>query len=195
MQTILSSGYMMSRADRLAVADILVTTLENWALSGLKDYISYNQVSSLKRKWMAKLIETKEAAEENVPTDDQTIITDIMLLPDFVGESRPPISYKAVNRTQARDEQILSSGINIENYEYAAASAELNTPETWAESLIESKISRCRELCVQYWQSVFDNDPSIESYPSNEDAFIEFVVARPEYKNRAEREAENPETA
>jgi hypothetical protein len=43
---------------------------------------------------------------------------------------------------------------------------------------------------IAEWQPILFNDPAVTSIPATEDEFIQVVVARDDYKTRAERDAE-----
>jgi hypothetical protein len=52
------------------------------------------------------------------------------------------------------------------------------------------KYEQCFERLKKEWEPKLKSY-GVEMFPSNEDAFAEMVFARPEYKNRSQRESEN----
>lgn len=60
----------------------------------------------------------------------------------------------------------------------------------WVKNAIVGKVENCYGRFRKEWDAKLFNDPSVESIPANRDAFVEFVTAREDYKNRSMREAE-----
>lgn len=60
--------------------------------------------------------------------------------------------------------------------------------DDWVQKAVEGKINNCKKRMVREWQPKLFADPAVESIPAKEDKFLELVVARPDYKNRAARE-------
>jgi len=48
----------------------------------------------------------------------------------------------------------------------------------------------CKKRFVEEWTKRLMADPEVTEIPIEDDDLIELVVARPDYKNRAQREAE-----
>jgi len=190
MKKLLKDGYMMSRSDRLAVANDLLEPLEDWAMKGPKFHMSGKPVKAMKAKWMNKLREEKAKVAEPIPANDADIVSEIKGMDSFKSEYYKSSELIKPSRSQPRDEKILANGIDVEDHEHEAAISHWNNPDEYLVDLLDNKIARCKERMVKYWTEKFNNDPSVESYPSDVDDFIEFVVARPEYKNRAQLEAE-----
>jgi len=190
MKKFLKDGFFISRADRLAIANELLDPLEDWAMKGPKFHMSGKPVKAMKAKWMDKLREEKAKVAQPIPANDSDIVNEIKGMSSFKSESHRSKDLIKPFRSQPRDEKILANGIDVEDHEYEAAISHWNDPEEYLAELLDNKIARCKERMVKQWTERFNNDPSVESYPSDVDDFIEFVVTRPEYKNRAQLEEE-----
>lgn len=57
--------------------------------------------------------------------------------------------------------------------------------------IIEHKCDQCFARLQKEWLEKLSNDPSIDSIPSKKAAFVDLVLAHPEYKNRSQREKES----
>lgn len=55
---------------------------------------------------------------------------------------------------------------------------------------IRGKIAKCKSRLLNEWRQKIAQDDTVDTVPANEDDFIAMVLLRPDYKNRAEREAE-----
>ena len=60
----------------------------------------------------------------------------------------------------------------------------------WIVNAITGKIENCYERFKKYWIPILMNDPNVTNIPANRDDFISMVMARSDYKNRAQRDAE-----
>lgn len=56
--------------------------------------------------------------------------------------------------------------------------------------VLANKITRCKERMDKQWRPIFDADPSVDTVPTSIDERILMISVRPDYKNRAGREAE-----
>ena len=54
----------------------------------------------------------------------------------------------------------------------------------------EHKFERCYERFQKEWIEKLRSDPSITSFPTDKQAFVNMVISRPDYKNRDARETE-----
>ena len=193
MKKLLKDGYFMSRADRLAIENDLVDTLEEWAMKGPYFHMTGKPVKAMKAKGMNKLLEAKAISKEAMPANDISLVSQIKALPEFKSEKHQGGVLKTPDRSQIRDEKILANGMDIEDHENEACISYWSNPEDYLMSLLDNKIACCKERMIKQWTAKFIKDPTIESFPSDVDELIEFIVARPEYKNRAQQEAESME--
>ena len=59
----------------------------------------------------------------------------------------------------------------------------------WIQAAVTGKINNCKKRMIEQWRPILFADDSVTSVPANDDDFIALVVARDDYKTRAEREA------
>ena len=62
--------------------------------------------------------------------------------------------------------------------------------EKWIDDAIAGKINSCMKRMVSEWTKKLQDDPAVTSIPADADLMIAEVIARPDYKTRAERDAE-----
>tara|TARA_R110000824_G_scaffold82503_4_gene206813 strand:+ start:689 stop:1000 length:312 start_codon:yes stop_codon:yes gene_type:complete len=61
----------------------------------------------------------------------------------------------------------------------------------WVEGAVVGKKSSCWSRFRQHWTTVMMDDPNFQDViPSNKNDFVALVLARPDYKNRADRDIE-----
>ena len=61
--------------------------------------------------------------------------------------------------------------------------------QTWVDDAITGKIYSCKTRMISEWQPKLTADPDVESIPANDPDLIALIVARDDYKTRAERDA------
>ena len=61
--------------------------------------------------------------------------------------------------------------------------------DAWIQAAVVGKINNCKKRMINEWRPILFADDSVASVPANDDDFIALVVARDDYKTRAEREA------
>ena len=61
--------------------------------------------------------------------------------------------------------------------------------QDWVDAAITGKINNCRKRMLLEWNPILTADPDVESIPANDDDLIALIVARDDYKTRAERDA------
>ena len=62
--------------------------------------------------------------------------------------------------------------------------------QKWIDDAIAGKVNQCKKRMVTQWTKKLQEDPEIKSIPADADLMIAEVIARPDYKTRAERDAE-----
>jgi len=62
--------------------------------------------------------------------------------------------------------------------------------EDWILKAIEGKINSCKKRFIREWHPKLMADPSVDTIPANEEDFVNMVIARPDYKNRKQRDKE-----
>ena len=60
--------------------------------------------------------------------------------------------------------------------------------DAWVQAAVIGKISNCKQRMLTAWQPILFADPEVINIPANEDAFINMVVARDDYKTRVQRD-------
>ena len=58
----------------------------------------------------------------------------------------------------------------------------------WVTAAIDGKVNNCKKRMIAEWIPKLNADESVESIPANEEKLIEVIVARDDYKNRADRD-------
>ena len=80
--------------------------------------------------------------------------------------------------------------IEINDTDLLALKNDLLDVNEWIQGAVIGKINSCKKRMINEWQPVLFNDPAVTSIPATQDDFITAVVARDDYKNRADRDAE-----
>ena len=63
--------------------------------------------------------------------------------------------------------------------------------DQWVQGAVTGKINNCWKRFQQEWTTKLMNDETFtDSIPSNKEAFVNLVLARDDYKDRATRDAE-----
>jgi len=62
--------------------------------------------------------------------------------------------------------------------------------DDWVQQAVVGKINNCKKRAANSAAALLKADPSIESMPATDDGLISALLARPDYKNRAARDAE-----
>lgn len=84
----------------------------------------------------------------------------------------------------------LTITINISDSEEACLKNDLLDIDDWVQKAVTGKISQCRKRFVREWQPKLFADPAATTMPAKEEAFISAVLVRPDYRDRAARDAE-----
>jgi hypothetical protein len=79
--------------------------------------------------------------------------------------------------------------IEIADTDLLALNNDLLDVDTWIQGAVTGKINSCKKRMINEWQPVLFNDTAVTSIPATQDEFITAVVARDDYKNRADKEA------
>ena len=61
--------------------------------------------------------------------------------------------------------------------------------QEWVDGAITGKIANCKQRMLLEWNPILTADPDVETIPANDDDLIALIVARDDYKTRAERDA------
>jgi hypothetical protein len=61
--------------------------------------------------------------------------------------------------------------------------------DDWVQAAVVGKINNCKKRMAIEATAVLKADASVETMPATDDGLIDALLARPDYKNRAERDA------
>ena len=62
--------------------------------------------------------------------------------------------------------------------------------QDWVTKAIDGKVNNCKKRMISEWTPKLMADDSVDSIPADEDKLIELIVARSDYKSRADRDSE-----
>ena len=83
----------------------------------------------------------------------------------------------------------LTLTIEVDDTQQTILKNDLLDINTWVQDAMTGKINSCWKRMQREWTTKLMNDSSFtESIPSNQADFVKLVVARSDYKNRADRE-------
>ena len=84
--------------------------------------------------------------------------------------------------------------IALSTVDASALKNDLLDIQEWVEGALRGKINKCKKRMCQEWREILYADESVTQIPKDNDTLVSLIVARDDYKDRAEREAEmNPE--
>ena len=81
--------------------------------------------------------------------------------------------------------------VTISAADETALDNDLLDKDTWIQEAVTGKIANCKKRMINEWRPIIFADDSVSTIPANDDDFIALIVARDDYKTRAEREAES----
>ena len=79
--------------------------------------------------------------------------------------------------------------VTITEADETALDNDLLDKDAWIQAAVTGKIANCKKRMINTWRPIIFADDSVASIPANDDDFIALVVARDDYKTRAERDA------
>ena len=62
--------------------------------------------------------------------------------------------------------------------------------QAWVTAAIDGKVNNCKKRMIAEWTPKLMADDSVDSIPADEEKLIELIVARSDYKSRADRDSE-----
>ena len=80
--------------------------------------------------------------------------------------------------------------VTLTNAEMRAFEFVVADPEQWVKDMIANKVAACTERMIAEAVRVLSADPAVTDMPAKPERLIAELVKRPDYKNRAAREAE-----
>ena len=61
--------------------------------------------------------------------------------------------------------------------------------DTWLQAALDGKVNNCwKRFRTEWTQKLMDDDSFTDSIPSTQQAFVDLIVARSDYKNRKARD-------
>ena len=83
--------------------------------------------------------------------------------------------------------------VSISDADEKAMLNDLLDIDAWVQAAVVGKINNCKKRMAGQASAVLKADDSVESMPATDDGLITALLARDDYKNRAERDAaDNP---
>ena len=80
------------------------------------------------------------------------------------------------------EKDVIKNDINANDFD-----ADMKRRLEW---VLRHKVEQCYMRFEKEWMEKLRNDPSVESIPKSKEAFAALVISRPDYKDRAARDAE-----
>jgi len=84
----------------------------------------------------------------------------------------------------------LTVTVNISDLDEKILLNDLLDIDDWVQAAVVGKINNCKKRMANSAAAILKADASIESMPATDDGLITALLARDDYKNRAERDAE-----
>ena len=186
MKKICKNGFKISSVDKKALEHYLIVSPNKWCKDALNGMIN-KSIKTILNDWYEVY---KSKQETSVSTDYTIIIPGIINMEEFTPYKHNSPQSPKISRMEPQAEEILEEGFDVEDHEELALKAYYNDPEATLKYFIENKIYLRRKAFVKEEENKMINDPNITEIPAKQDDFINMVCSKPEYKNRAEREAE-----
>jgi len=186
MQTILASGHLITPIDLLALEYYLLETPCEWAEAALNGMIAKAKDNIMKDYF--ELWRSQQAG--NIIMDYSVIIPALIAMNEFTPYNIQTPPLPTINRTEERTVLTCENGYSVEDWQKNALDAYFEDPEDDLTWLLENKISKRRQKCLIETRPIYIQPA--ESFPAEEDAYITYVTNKVDYKDRAERVAEDP---
>ena len=84
----------------------------------------------------------------------------------------------------------LTVTVNISDADEKAMLNDLLDIDDWVQKAVIGKINNCKKRMAQSATAILKLDDSVETMPATDDGLIAALLARDDYKNRAERDVE-----
>jgi len=185
MKTICSKGHTISITDKLAFEYCSLETSKEWSTGVLNGLIN-KAVKTIYNDY----IEEHKTNNTSIPATTEGIVTGILALETFKAYNKTSPENEAPQGTLSSTEEIWSGGFEIEDYQYHALIAFYADIEQTLSDLMGNKIAKRRKAFIKENTNVLLADDTVTTISTVQDDFISAFVLRTDYKNRAEREAE-----
>lgn len=196
MKTICSSGFAISLSDKKAWDNYLLEDPATWTLKALKGLIN-KATKTIIKDWLEVY---KAQAVGNISAKPEVLIPAIIAMDEFSPvKLEDETAVKCYNREatekrcsctkEAKTVSVCAGGFQIEDYEDLALRAFYIDPEEALKDYFYNKIALRRKAFIEDSNKKLMADKTVDEFPADNDALINFVCARPDYKTRAECEA------
>ena len=179
-----AKGFKISNADKKAFEHYLLETPYEWARKALDGLIN-KATKNILRDWLDTY---REQATGDIPANYAELIPAIIAMPDFKPYKHEAPEKRIAERDEPKQHEQWSDGFDVANWQDAALNAYYDDPEQVLEDLMENKIALRKQA---FYKEHFDKeikDPTVETIPIRQDAFIDHVIKKSGYKNRQQRE-------
>jgi len=82
---------------------------------------------------------------------------------------------------------IFPQGIEVSETDVICLENDLINIEGWVQEALAGKINNCKKRMLLDWHPRLLDDPDVQSLPGTEEALVSFIVNRPEYLSRRDR--------
>ena len=79
--------------------------------------------------------------------------------------------------------------VTIADADETALHNDLLNINDWIQQAVVGKVNNCKKRMITTWWPIVFADDSVATVTANDDDFIAMVIARADYKTRAERDA------
>jgi len=83
----------------------------------------------------------------------------------------------------------LTITVQISDADQVALEHDLLDIDDWVQKAVAGKVNNCRKRMASEAQAALMADPAVTTMPADADGLVSALRARPEYKNRAARDA------
>ena len=87
--------------------------------------------------------------------------------------------------------KLFPSGVVFKNTEHLCLLHMASDIEQWLLNEISRKANTRRDAMIDRWRPVFFADPAVKTIPTDKKEFVANILARPEYRNRTQVDAEH----
>lgn len=185
------TGIKISEAENLALLHVEADP-EQWLTDILAEKVRVRR-EALINEWRPKLFLDPDVS--SIPSDEQELAQLILARSDYRtrlqadAEHTPPEplhlhnkgSYDATTRAGVTI-TLFPAGITISDLDCNCILAYVQDVGDWVLGALLGHINRGKKKLIREWQPKLAADPDVSSIPANEDALIQLVVARDDYR-------------
>jgi len=82
--------------------------------------------------------------------------------------------------------------INLSEMDVKYLENDLLGIDDWFQQAKKGKVNQCKKRFLREWIPKLMNCPKIKQLPASEDGVVNLAMSQPQYKNRKQREKDNP---